>query len=394
MANINKFLFIAGLDLVAGCGASSNVWGLLTPADHRDTYANLVVSARAAYDRGDLQRALSLSKRAHEMDPDAEEAAILYGFVNLSLAHGDPYSLAGGLLKSDKDKDKSDDTSPFTSLRTVIGLTDDELLAMGTLDSTPPDLPVIVPGCAENMRVASERLAYLDQAITAVCPFVPFTARALDDPRQRCSLLTSVGESPFRALFLWAFSHLSEALAFNGVLTYGTADPTGKKSNLELRVARVQEMDTTVAGNLGEVLTAFDSIRGTLEAVMPVTGTCSEAAPTTLLMATLNDMLAVDLAFASMPGVPAKMTKAIRAAVDRVRQLQASAQSSGGTAQGAQAKALKADLNKKISAAIAGKLDEIKEKNADQLSSEQKTQACAAYASISAGVGTPPSLCQ
>jgi hypothetical protein len=369
--------------LAGGCG-KANVNGLLTPDAQRHSYENLLTAGRAAYDRGDLQRALKLVKEAHELDPDAEEAAILYGFVNLSLAHGDPYSLAGGLLQYDKDKPA--DVSPLTALRTVIGLTDAELLGMGKLDTTVPDLPVIVPACVETVRQTSERLRYLNEALVAVCPFVPVPSRVLYDVRQRCGPSQFITEDPFRALFLWAFAHLSEALAFNGVLTYTTADPTGAKSNLEQRVAAAQKLDTTAPGNLDAVLSSFNSISTTLEAVMPVSGVCSPAAPTTQLVATLYDLLAVDLAFAAMPGIPARMTAAIHQAVDRIKGLQA---------QGGQPdqKALKADLNKKISSAIASKIDEIQAKNADKITPDVKAKACAAYASISAGVGTPPALC-
>lgn len=391
MGAINKIVFIVAAVVATGCGTSSNVLGLLTPGVQRDTYANLLVTARAAYDRGDLPRALVLSKQAHELDPDAGEAAILYGFVNLSLAHGDPYSLAGGLIKYQKDKPV--DVSPLTALKTVIGLKDAELLSMGAVDATQAELPVIIPGCVETVRVTSARLAYVNEALVAVCPYVPVPIRVLDDVRQRCAPSARVGEESFRALFLWAFSHLSEALAFNGVLTYATADPTGKKSNLELRVDKAKSLDTTQPGNLTAFLAAFEGIRATLEAVMPLSGQCSGAAPTTLLTATLNDLLAVDLAFSAMPGIPKAMTTAIRQAVDRIRQLQTTA-GSGGSAQADQTKALKADLSKKITAAIAGKLDEIQEKNADQLTPAQKAQACAAYASISAGVGAVPALCR
>ncbi len=375
-----------------GCGASSNLLGLTVPAEHRRTFDAELDQAQAGYDRGDLDEALRHARRAHEIDPDAEDPSILLGFVSLSKARGDPFSIAIALssAKAAPNDAESATSGPLGILKGVLGLKESELASMGTLDRSDPALPLVVPSCAEDARRDVERIAFLNEAIVAVCPFVPVSARVLDDQRQRCGPTDRPIRSTEKALFLWAFAHLTEALAFNAVLTYGTADPTGKKSNLELRVEGINAKQTGDPTQLADFLAAVSTLEKTLGAVMPTSGACSPTAPTTQLVAALNDLLAVDLAFSALPNVPKKVTASIKAAVAKIKELQAKVATVPGASS---SQALKADLNQKIAKNLGAKLDKIAAEQADQITPEQKTQVCAAYQSISGGISTPPALC-
>lgn len=375
---------------VLGCSSETNILGKTTPREHLDTFDNLLALAQAAYDRNDLDKALKYAKKAYEQNEDSERAALLYGYVNLSLAGGDPISLARGLTADSAAKEGADQGSgggtadTLASLKTVLAITDDELALMAQRDESDPELPILIPGCVEDARQNSERLGYLHDAILAVCRFVDPSAKIPDDYRQSCEPYEGKREHRHRTHFLWAFTHLTEALAFNTILTYATVDPTGKQSNLELRAEKIKNMDTGAAG-LATFLQAVETLDKTLKAVMPSGGACSDAAPTTQLRATLNDMLAVDQAFALIPGMPKKITKSIAKAMNRVK---GATSSTGGDNRAAQAQALKGDFTKKMAKTLAEKLDGIGE-----VPAEQKAAICGSYNGIAAGSGQTSALC-
>jgi len=365
---------------LTGCG-EYNLLRLTMPDEHRTSFDALLTSGRAAYDRGDMDEALRFSRKAYELDPRSEDAAILYGFVNLTLAGSDPFSLAKE-LSSDKAAPAGGGAGDtLGGIKDALGLSDDERALLGKPDKTDPELPILIPSCAEDARRDVPTLAYLNTAILAVCPFVDTEARVGEDYRQTCEPFTGTRREQHRASFLWAFAHLTEALAFHAVLTYGT-NAEGK-SNLEARVAKIKTLEVPA------LLTAVTTLETSLRTVMPTGGACSDAAPTTQFYATLNDMLAVDAAFARIPGVPDRITKSIRAAMARVRQVQQNADP--GSIKNAQARALKGDFNGKIAGGLAAKIDEVAASGAADES--QKATLCAAFDSISGGATARPAAC-
>src|SRR4051812_30508876 len=91
MGTRGRWCLILALTLpLTACSAESNVLGLVTPTTDRESYEALLTSARAAYDRGDLAKALALSAKAYLLNQKSERAAVLFGFVNLALAGADP----------------------------------------------------------------------------------------------------------------------------------------------------------------------------------------------------------------------------------------------------------------------------------------------------------------
>src|SRR5205814_1419204 len=159
----------------------------------------------------------------------------------LSKARGDPFSIAIALAKSKATPQSSEGSAtsgPLGALKGVLGLDEAELATMGLLDDSDPDLPVVVPSCAEDARRSVDRLQ--------------------------------------------------------------TTDPT------------------QLAGFLASVAT----LEKTLGAIMPA-GTCSPTAPTTQLVAALNDLLAVDQAFAIIRGVPSQVSASVKQAVAHIKELQA-----------------------------------------------------------------------
>jgi hypothetical protein len=371
------------LSVASGCGPSSNILGLITPNEHRDSFEYRLAAGQAAYDRGDLKEALKQSLKAYDMAPESEDAALLFGYVNLSIAGADPISIAKALTKSDDDEGTS---GVFGPLKASLGLNDAEFALLGDPDNSIADLPIYVPKCVEGLRNTIDRLARLDDAIQAVCPFVSASARVTDDYRQRCDDATEVSAKPHKAHFLWAFAHLAEAMAFHSVLTYATADPDKKKSNLELRVERVASSTTTDASSTAAFIASVQSLETTLQAVMPAGGACSEAEPTPQIFATLNDLLAVDAAFALIPGMPKGVKKSIAKTMGKIKEVGAS----GGKA--GELKAMKGDLTKKMSEALSAKIDALGADPATPIPAGDKDELCDAYAGIAAG-NPAPAVC-
>lgn len=370
--------------------------GLTVPDDHRETFEALLAAAHAAYDRNRIDDALSYAKKAYQLDPYSERAAVMFGFANLSKAGGDPFGLAKEMIANNKKKDEPSDPAAAAAtlallaeskgtadtlgaLKAVLGVTDAELELMATKDVTDPELPILIPKCVEDARATVERLQLLDDAINAVCRFADPEARIAADYRQGCESTETTRTQQNQVHFLWAFAHLTEALAFNSVLTYATVDPERKKTNLELRVEKLKSQDSATPEALASFVAAVQTVSETLNAVLPVSGACSDAAPTTQLRATLNDMLAVDAAFQRMPGVPSKITAGIKKAMEKIKNVQ------GQTANvTSQTKALKGDFTKKMSKGLAEKIDALGSNPDQPLPEEQKTQLCSTFATIAA----------
>ncbi len=394
---IKRALFSVALaGMLVACGSSSNLLGLTVPDEHRDTFDALLDLARASYDRGALDEALKYAEKAYLFDPLSEDAAVLYGFVNLSLAGGDPFSLAKDLIRSSATKsdkkaalaDDGDTSDTLNALKKTIGISTAELELMGTLDASDPELPLLIPKCVEQLRETVPRLVHVNRAIRAVCPFVDLEVRIAGDYRQGCDATKGERRSANQAHFMWAFAHLTEALAFNTILTYATVDPEGKKSNLELRVEKIKALDTSDTANLSTFLGAMTTVQKTLDGILPAGGKCSEAEPTSQLRATLNDMLAVDAAFGQMDGLPPTVGASIQKAMAKIKDTQ----QNGGQAGGNQTKAMRADFTKKMSKSLGDKVDAITNDPNRPIPAEQKSQLCSALAVISSG-GDAPAGC-
>lgn len=419
---ISGALLIGGISVLGGCGSATNIAARLTPDAQVESFDNLVRVARSAYDSGDFESSRAFALEALNIDPLSEEASIIFGYACLGLSGLDTFTLAGKLSEMQKKKTdaaapadgaasaadapaagSSDTSDVLGQLSTVLGLTAEDFQKMSTLDVTDPELPVLIPKCAEASRDIVATLQYVNEAISAACPFVDIKVRLRDDLRHYCDTYTGKKAHVSQAHFLWAFAHLTEALAFNAVLTYGSKAGSGGKTNLELRVAKVQQNKVTDPSQLEGFVASVKSLESTVSAILPVGTTCSETAPTTQLRAVLNDMIAVDLGFAYLPGIPKSITKAITDAMTKIRQIQATA--NAGDQSAAQSQALKSQLTKKMATALKTKLDDLKAaadaataagETPTEVTPEQKIAVCSSYKSI-AGTGAAdaiPDLCK
>ena len=381
----HRFLLIS--ILTTGCGAQSNIIGRTVPDRHKNNFFHSLDMAQSLYDQGRLSEARSFAKNAYSIDPESEEAAVLLGFISLSLAGGDPFSIAKGLIKAENDRKKAAEAGEASTgdtlgaIKDAVGFTTDEIESLGNKEISDELYPVLLPKCAEDVRANVQRLIYVTEAIATVCPFVDVNARIETDTRHLCGSTTRPRNLQNKAHFLWAFTHLTEAVAFNAVLTYTNVNSIEKKTNLEKRVEKVQAIDTSAAGNLDSLLKSMESIQGTVNAIFPADGSCSDAFPTSQLEATLNDMLAVDLAFGKIVGIPSGIANSILKVVAKIKGV-------GDTDFSTKLASIKGDFTKKVSAGIATKVDQLAADPAVPLDPAKKAQLCAILDSISSGTDT------
>jgi hypothetical protein len=393
-------LIFAACLLSLSCGGNANLLRAISPSDQILTYDNYAESARVAYDNGQFEKAWLLGTKAYQLNPGSESISILLSYIALSLAGGDPFGLAKTMVEANKAKsdgnpislttnlshsenpslfstqnygDLSSTTSTsstLASLQKAIGLTNEEIEKMGDKDSTDPDLPLLKPKCVEILRREMPRFIYLDQAIRLTCPFIDPDVRLKSDYRQECEPFDGPRNQENKAHFLWAFAHLTEALAFNTILTYGTGDPNGSKSNLELRAERIRGLPTNTPESLDRFLSAVKGLESTVDAVLPRTAICSMAAPTPQLRATLNDLLAVSAGFAKLKSIPQNMVASIRTVTEKLN-------SSGDSFQ-----TIRSDFTKKTSENLTNKVEELAKDKESPLSPEQKSALCSSLSSI------------
>lgn len=401
-----RILITFALTVTLGCGSESNILGQLTPREHRETFEFIVTEARIAYDQGDLERALILSEMAYLMVPNSERAALLYGFVNLSLAGGDPYAIAKVLAKDAEARrsrqtesldegaggDSSGSSDALAPLKEVIYLNDPEIQAIGVLDESDPDLPIYVPRCAEEARAILDKLRYIDSAIVAACRFVDIEARVDGDYRQQCSPYTGTKLQIDQAHFLWAFAHLTEAVAFQSILLYGSIDGKAGTSHLERRVEKIKLQTASGAAGIQGFLVSVNSLQKTLSAVMPTSGRCSDQAPTTQIRATLNDLMAVEAALVRLDGLSPDLGKSLTSALGRFKTIQADGDPS--TAKTEQTKVLRQDLTKTMAKSLGEKIESIAAENGGTLPENQKSSVCEAFVNVAAGAALPPACAQ
>lgn len=389
-----KDRFAAGrlLGLVAvslwlgGCSSSSSVNQIWVSSAEEGAIDSLLIRGRTAYDKGRYSEALSLGEQALAINSDVERSAVFVGYVHLALAGIETFSLAKNLIEmqsaSTTKKTALAEASSGVSdvlgqLTTVLGLTSDDILKMGELQestATPfSDLPVILPSDADEMRAAVEPVSRVNQAIMAVCRFVDDEAKVATDSRhgsESCKKTSAPRRLGARAHFLWAFAHLTEAIAINAALQYSTN--SAGKANL---IARMENLKSAQIGTdlsaINEFVTMIEDFQETVDAILPTDN------PNSQFRALTADMTAVTAGFARIAGVPASVTDSITKSMDSINAVAGQGEE---LAQSQTAK-MKEVFTGKLSTQLSSKIDELAAK--ENVTQEQITTACQSWGAIS-----------
>lgn len=390
--------------LLLGCGESSNINGFMMSGQQKAAIDILLFNAQKAYDQGDFETAEKLSDQAYEINPDNEEAAILSGYVNLSLGGIDAFQLAKGLIdKSSKSATNANAGDALSPIASVLGLSSTDVTTnLGDLQKSSvslfANLPIVKPNCAEDARSKMDKLTRVNKAIQRVCPFVKDAVRISGDTRHgeaACKPTSQNLRFVSKGNFLWALAHLTEALAFYSVFSYSTTNDG--VSNLQGRVNAVSSFKPTSLTEIQTLVDASSELASSVETVLPLPSAGGCAGKTNQMTAMLNDLKSTSLAFASLAGVPEKLTKSITAAIEKVEQFSKNVPA-GDQALQAQSDALKGQLTKAIASKLADKITQLKNENSN-VTTEDINKLCTSFNTI-AGAGAQtgqvakPDACQ
>ncbi|MEZ4743080.1 MAG: hypothetical protein R3B45_11655 [Bdellovibrionota bacterium] len=373
------------------------------PQKQQLSFDNILARGQALYDKGDMEQALIYASKAYQIDPTSEKAALLLGYANLGNAGIQPFDLILKMISSgEKDSNSEeeanlaeDDSNPLNKLKDVIGITEEELSLLGTIDDTFPEYPVIIPICADEARYLIEKLSYLNQAILVICPLVDPTIRLAADNRHNCSdRQNPTLKNSAKAHLLWAMSHIAEALAFYSVLTVST-DSSSSKTNLEMRFEALKSSAIESPAELTNFLSQLDGLEQIILKTMPLGTECSPQYPQTQFAALVNDLVSASSGFNKMAGTPKSITSALEKATAKIQIIKSSSNDTAAAFQERNA-AFKSDLTKKLSTSLSEKINQLGSQG-QTLSQEQSAQVCSSYQTIS-GETTPsentPSICK
>jgi len=367
--------------LFYGCGSSSNInqiWG----ADDEGS-DSMLAEAVAAYDSKDYQRAENLTVKLLARNPDNEAAAIMLGYTMLSKGGIEPIALARKLIQlsgkpdegtpetgtteTDPSQASGDATSTLGQLGSLINLSDADFgnLAEKTFDQesndgTPPalfatDNSLIIPAkVSAELRAKVPVLDYMNSALRAVCRFVDDSTKNVDDSRHAdpsCTQTSVQRKSKAKAHFLWAFSHLTEALVYQSVVLYSGVG-TGGTSNFQ------KASDKINTENYGTDIGRFvDNVREMKNAVDLVFDTSS---PDSMITATLLNLDTVNKGFAAIAGLPPGITEKISKSLQQLNKV---SESLGSTGVEGNTQALKGQMTETFAKVIGGKIEKVATEN-------------------------------
>lgn len=384
---------------VVGCGSGSNlnrIWGSDQSTESK------MVEAKIAYDKGDFSHAIRLTSGLLELNPDHEEAAILQGYAYVSEGGLDPFRVASCLINlsssSSTSKGATDTSGSSSRCRTpssgsTAGLIsmDDPLeswftadsstssssssngdsstlkkLQSGLLSITDEDYAklnkgeftgtsglflegnkLLIPAeVSEELRSSVGILSNLSSAVKAVCRFVNDNEAVKSDAARYqgygCDLTHYSRKNAAKAHYLWALSHLGEALTFTSVVLYSTGE--GSTYNFQKASAALSAQANT---SVDKVVAQVEEVQSAIGLVFDTENTNS------MISQTLYDLNAVSGAFDAIAGLPDSVKKEISKIIDGVKTVGKTISGAGG-----ETKALKTRLLESVTTAVAKKTSE------------------------------------
>ena len=218
----------------------------------------------------------------------------------------------------------------------------------------------------------------MNKAIDVICPFVSDEVKLEEDPRHTCDKTAGEQKAVGKANFLWAFAHLSEAIAFDKVVNYKTTQ--AEETNLELRMAAIEGREVNTPSEISAFIDEVDSLNEAIGKILPTDGVCSSSDPQTQFDALLNDLVATTVAFGAVPGIPEDITKSLEESMSGIL---ATREEAGDGVESDTDGAFKGDLTADISESLAEKIDDVN--STSGMSQSELEEVCASYDSISGG---------
>lgn len=384
------YFFILFQVLFLSCQEELNFYNPTISKSQWEDYQVHLALGQAYYDRSEIDEALIHAEKAVALNSSSEAAAILLGYVYLAKTGLLPISLLQQMMidenseasntdelsdKEENQEEEVEESDSLSELNMLIGLTDEELSLMGTLNYDVPSLPVIEPICAEEARDVVEALSYMKKAVLAICSFVDKDVLIQGDPRHECDSNLVNKSRQVEAHFLWGLSHLVEAIAFNNIVNYKTGD--NSKSNLELRIENLQNLDVSSLNDIASLVEGVTSMTTLIDNVLQLDGVCKQDSPQTQFFAMINDLMTVTLAFSKVPGIPEDVLLSINAAIEQINSFKEKSSEIAEKQQ--EFDNSKNSMQSKMASAIGTAIDKVKK---EDYTSEQIAEVCSAYASV------------
>ena len=416
---------------LANCGGTAN-FNKVFGGDDGATDTRLI-AAQSAFDAGNFVTAEKYAKELVAANPYNERASILLGFTHLSMGGVDPFILARQLIKLSKSTSSTSSTSstgnastlegdldlalPTTATPTTTGSASSGVSAVlvklqslvaiseteekklfsklfSTSDISPAPAQLNLFGASNQLYIPNEVdatlranievLNYFDLALADVCRFVDadiITAQAQRGASTTCTPTSNSRKYSEQAHFLWAFSHLAEAVTFQRALLYVSGENTqpsidvaSSKLSAQSSASSVSDIETLVA-NVAEVSTAVGK-------VFDVTNQKS------MILATIADLEGVTLGFGKIANMPASIQKSITGAFSDLTTLSKTA--SGGSTSVNNAKTLKSQITTSLAKVVSTKIQSAATSNS--ATTDQIANLCTGFDKLVTDAPTSGSL--
>lgn len=380
--------------VMSACSEGTNINQLFVNKEQKEAADYSYERAQYFFDRGEYDKAKKHAENVYNFNKENEEAGVLLSYIYLGLARVDIFDLADNLIDQSDEEDETpaQDKSAVASLDSlsgVIGLEGEDRRAMADDDnvivvdgsqikgvSDNPlfaGLDVTLPKNASDSRTANSKLlTNLNNAIKTICPFVNDEAkiitsatRAEEDARHsrtNCEPSSGPRRLGAKTHFIWAFSHLTEAIAFNSLMSE-LIGVLNKRGNA------IGENNGAATVNAQQYVDGLVEIVGLVNAMLP---TDPARSTDSMLVTVFNDMEAASLGFGQIDGIPEDLTKSINQGLAK---LKSSSQTIGENGNAAA-------LKDQLLGGLTTKIREEMTKRDAQFSPQQKTKACSAYKSI------------
>jgi hypothetical protein len=246
---------------------------------------------------------------------------------------------------------------------------------------------LLVPApVTDALRTAVPALAYMNSAIKAVCRFVDPAVKIPDDTRNAdsagCTETSYPRQQAAKANFLWAFSHLGEALIYQQVLLYTAPTNTSGTPSLTAVSATVNQTQQVDAANFANFVNEVVEVKNAINAVFDTSDSNA------MLQATLEDLTMVTDAFDALQGLPTSVTSQITGAFSQLNTL---SQNLGGNNVSGNTKALKTQFTSTLANGIGSQIDKAADKAAATFG-QKAGVSVSNYKDLQAAIAKDPSL--
>lgn len=399
MRKLSAIVGTAALLSVTACGTNFNQ--LLVDKEQKEAVDQLVLEAQQQYDKGNFDKALSLTDKALAVNPYVENALVLSAYVYLSKAGLDSFNLSKTLIKNSeaskttttttttttkKTGDKTTDN--FNTFKEVMNIQESDFAEMATEDSittSSGSLKLYYPKTATQARAGnSATLAYLNRAISVLCPVINDAANYEEDTdtRHDCQKSPYALQSEARSDFAWALSHLGEAITFYSVVLYDS-DNDGVPNIQAAIPAQNETLDAS------DLIDRFIQMNKAVSSIFP---TGEAAAADSMLNALFGNLKTAASSLAAIPGIPEDVTKSVNDSITDLDTKINQIGNAGNTNPAAAAATQNEAVKNALTTGMTSELKTTIEQRSSGLDADEKKKACCAYQSINS-TAEKPSTC-